>query len=72
MDVDTITLSLSRIAINNLSETTAVRGIILAAITNTLVKGFLFAFITNIKVSLKLILIIIANCLSGLAGIMVL
>lgn len=72
MDVDAITLSLSRLAINNLSETTAVRGIILAAITNTLVKGFLFAFITNIKVSLKLILIIIASCLSGLAGIMVL
>ncbi|OGT65903.1 MAG: hypothetical protein A3I13_04025 [Gammaproteobacteria bacterium RIFCSPLOWO2_02_FULL_47_50] len=72
MDVDAITLSLSRIAINNLSETTAVRGIILAAITNTLVKGILFAFITNIKVSLKLILIIIASCIAGLAGIMVL
>ncbi|MGF1671611.1 MAG: MgtC/SapB family protein [Balneolaceae bacterium] len=66
MDVDAITLSLSRMAMDDLDEKVAVIGIILAVITNTLVKGFIFAFLTNFKDSLKLIFVMIA---AGIAGI---
>jgi len=71
MDVDAITLSLSKMAINELSETTAVTGIILATITNTLVKGFMFAFLTNIKVSAKLILVMAGSGAVGLLTILI-
>jgi len=70
MDVDAITLSLSRKALEGLSEEAAVRGIILAAITNTLTKGFMFAFITDFRTSLKLILIMIASGAAGLVAIL--
>ncbi len=43
-DVDAITLTLARMAQGTISDTTAVTGITLAAITNTLVKGGLALF----------------------------
>lgn len=67
MDVDAITLSLSKMAIDDLNEKTAVAGIILATTTNTLVKGVMFAFLTDIKISLKLLLVMAG---SGAAGIL--
>ncbi|HMB98745.1 MAG TPA: MgtC/SapB family protein [Balneolaceae bacterium] len=67
MDVDAITLSLSKMAIDDLNEKTAVAGIVLATTSNTLVKGIMFAFLTDIKVSLKLLFVMAG---SGLAGIL--
>ncbi|MEX2573708.1 MAG: DUF4010 domain-containing protein, partial [Balneolaceae bacterium] len=66
MDVNAITLSLSRLAINDISGEVAVFGIILAAVTNTLAKGFMFAFFTDFRESLKLIGLML---LAGLAGL---
>ncbi|MCA1760911.1 MAG: DUF4010 domain-containing protein [Bacteroidales bacterium] len=68
MDVDAITLSLSKMAIEGLTEQVAVTGIVLAAVTNTIIKGLMFAFITNVKLSVKLILVMVG---SGVAGILV-
>lgn len=44
-DVDAITLSLSKMATDDLAETVAVRGILLAALANTAVKGGMVAVI---------------------------
>jgi uncharacterized membrane protein (DUF4010 family) len=55
MDVDAITVSLSRMARESISEQTAVVGIVLAAATNTLVKGALFAFYVGARRSIRLI-----------------
>lgn len=68
MDVDAITLSLSKMAVDELSDTVAVTGIILATATNTVIKGFLFAFITSFNLSAKLVFITIG---SGAAGLLV-
>lgn len=68
MDVDAITLSLSKMATEGLTDKVAVTGIVLAAVTNTIIKGLMFAFITNFKLSAKLILVMVG---SGLAGILV-
>lgn len=68
MDVDAITLSLSKMAVDELSDTVAVTGIIIATATNTIIKGFLFAFITSFKMSAKLVFITIG---SGAAGLLV-
>lgn len=67
MDVDAITLSLSRMAVDELSDTVAVTGIILATATNTVIKGFLFASVTSFKMSAKLILI---AAISGAGGLL--
>ncbi|MFN2396850.1 MAG: MgtC/SapB family protein [Bacteroidales bacterium] len=68
MDVDAITLSLSKMATEELTEQVAVTGIVIAAVTNTIAKGLLFAFITNVKLSVKLILVMVG---SGVTGILV-
>lgn len=68
MDVDAITLSLSKMATEELTEQVAVTGIVLAAVTNTITKGLMFAFITNVRLSVKLILVMVG---SGMAGILV-
>jgi len=67
MDVDAITLSLSKMATNELHEKTAAAGIVLATTSNTLVKGIMFAFLTDIKVSMKLLFVMAG---SGAAGIL--
>ena len=49
MDVDAITLSLSRAALNELAGDVAARGILLACAANTLVKGVIFAAIAGFR-----------------------
>ncbi|WP_069130055.1 MgtC/SapB family protein [Rhodohalobacter halophilus] len=73
MDVDAITLSLSRMSQDNLREEVAVMGIILAAVTNTLVKGLIFSFFVGIKRSLTLLILLILAITPGIlaAGFMV-
>lgn len=66
IDVDAITLSLSRLAINELSENVAIMGIVLASAMNTLVKGLLFSFIIGLKVSLRLLLVLLVSVIPGL------
>jgi uncharacterized membrane protein (DUF4010 family) len=65
MDVDAITLSLSKMSADDLQNEVAVMGIILASITNTLVKGFIFSFYVGIKKSITLILLLITAVTPG-------
>lgn len=65
MDVDAITLSLSKMSGEDLQAEVAVMGIILASITNTLVKGIIFSFYVGIKKSLMLILLLIFSVTPG-------
>ena len=65
MDVDAITLSLSKMSADDLQEEVAVMGIILASITNTLVKGFIFSFYVGIRKSITLILLLLAAITPG-------
>lgn len=66
MDVDAITLSLSRMAKDSISETVAVMGIVLASAVNTLVKGFIFSFIAGLQRSLILIGLLTLSVIPGL------
>lgn len=66
MNVDAITLSLSKLARTTLREETAVMGILLASVTNTLIKGFIFSFYVGIKKSLMLITLLSLSILPGL------
>jgi len=66
IDVDAITLSLSRMATENLKEEVAILGIILAASMNTLVKGFLFSFFVGLKESIRLILVLLISVIPAL------
>ncbi|MFU8861963.1 MAG: MgtC/SapB family protein [Cyclonatronaceae bacterium] len=65
-DVDSITLSLSRMALDDLGAGTASIGIILAAASNTLVKGIIFTFFVGLKESFWLILLILSAIIPGL------
>tara|TARA_R110000823_G_scaffold132777_1_gene261150 strand:+ start:8752 stop:10011 length:1260 start_codon:yes stop_codon:yes gene_type:complete len=65
MDVDAITLSLSRMAKDSLSADTAVLGIVLASATNTLIKGGIFAFVVGFRASLGLVLLLLAATGAG-------
>jgi uncharacterized membrane protein (DUF4010 family) len=67
MDVDAITLSLSKMAQEGISETVAVMGIVLASAVNTLVKGFIFSFIAGFQRSLLLIGLLVLSVIPGLA-----
>jgi uncharacterized membrane protein (DUF4010 family) len=71
MDVDAITLSLSRLAIEDISDDVAIFGIILASITNTMTKGFIFAFFVGFKESLQLIGLMLAAVVLGLITVFV-
>lgn len=66
VDVDAITLSLSRMSLGDLSYSVATAGIILSSAVNTIVKGFLFAFFVGFKNSLKLIAILVVSVIPGL------
>lgn len=66
VDVDAITLSLSRMSLGDLSYSVATAGIILSSAVNTIVKGFLFAFFVGFKNSLKLIAILVISVIPGL------
>jgi uncharacterized membrane protein (DUF4010 family) len=66
MDVDAITLSLSRLTLGDLSHDVAVMGIVLASAVNTIVKGFIFAFFVGLKESRHLIVLLILAVIPGL------
>ena len=57
-DVDAIALSYSEMAKESTSADVAVKGIVLATISNTLVKAGIFAFYVGIKKSVQLIVFI--------------
>jgi uncharacterized membrane protein (DUF4010 family) len=65
IDVDAIVLSLSRSARQDLDAEVAVLGIVLACLTNTLVKGMIFAFIAGVKDHYKLPLLMLAAMIPG-------
>jgi len=72
LDVDAIALSLSRSARQDLAPEVAVLGIILACLTNTLVKGMIFAFIAGFKDHFKLPLLMMAAMVPGCLAALVL
>jgi len=72
IDVDAIVLSLSRSARQDLASEVAVLGILLACLTNTLVKGVIFAFIAGYNVHFKLPLLMLAAMMPGCAVALVL
>ncbi len=72
IDVDAIALSLSRSARQDLAQDVAVLGIILACLTNTLVKGMIFAFIAGFKNHFKLPLLMLAAMLPGCIAALIL
>jgi uncharacterized membrane protein (DUF4010 family) len=65
IDVDAIVLSLSRSARQDLASEVAVMGILLACLTNTLVKGVIFAFIAGIRIHFRLPLLMLAAMIPG-------
>jgi|SRR5690625_26293 len=67
MDVDAITLSLSRLAMNDITNEVAVRGIIIATAVNTLAKSIMFAIFVGFRESLKLIILML---LAGVLGLL--
>jgi len=66
MDVDAITLSLSRLSRHGLDPDVAVFGIMLAAVTNTMVKAIIFAWFVGFYKSRKLLLLMFSASLVGL------
>jgi len=64
-DVDAITLSLARMAHTELTSDVAVTGIVIGAMTNTMVKGFLFTFIAGTRAGLKLIIAMLVTIACG-------
>jgi uncharacterized membrane protein (DUF4010 family) len=68
-DVDAITLSLARLARQGLAPDVAVRGIVLAAMVNTVVKGGLAFGIAGRALGLRVIVILVAAALLGGASL---
>ncbi|MEA2118479.1 DUF4010 domain-containing protein [Halovibrio sp. HP20-50] len=66
MDVDAITLSLSRSAQGELSHATAAIGIILACASNTLLKGVMFATVAGIKLHYRFVVYMVIAVIPGL------
>lgn len=65
VDVDAIALSLSKMALQDLSTEVATLGIVIAAASNTIVKGFIFAFFAGFKASIKLIIVLFVAVIPG-------
>lgn len=66
MDVDAITLSLSRSSHSGLEAEAAVTGIVLACAANTLFKGLLFAFIAGFRKNMHVPVFMLAAMVPGL------
>ncbi len=64
-DVDAITLSLASMAKSDLADATAVRGIVIAAIVNTLFKTALALFIAGRQMFWRLLPVAVAACAAG-------
>jgi len=76
MDVDAITLSLAKMAQGEIAPQVAAVGILIASVTNTLVKGVIFAFIVGMKQnfwpSLWLLGVLLLALLPGMvAGVLI-
>jgi len=69
MDIDAITLSLSRMAQSTLTTSTATIGIVISVITNTLVKAALFTFWVGYRKSKVLIWVLLSAVLAGLLSL---
>lgn len=65
MDVDAITLSLSKMAQSEISDAVATLGIIISVISNTLVKAGFFIFIAGWKKSMELLWLILLISAGG-------
>jgi len=70
IDIDSITLSLLKMGRERLSESTAGNGIVLASITNTLVKGAIFSFFAGVKDAEKLLVLCLIIIAAGLPGLL--
>lgn len=70
MDVDAITLSLSRMALDEISSSIAIVGIVISVITNTLVKAGIFIFWVGVKKNQSLIWIILAIIIMGILSLL--
>ncbi|TYP95602.1 Uncharacterized membrane protein, DUF4010 family [Fodinibius salinus] len=70
MDVDAITLSLSRMAQEGTDSSVATLGIVIAVITNTLVKAGLFIFWAGFEKSKQLIWLITIICITGIISLL--
>ncbi|MDR8394394.1 MgtC/SapB family protein [Aliifodinibius sp. S!AR15-10] len=70
MDVDAITLSLSRMAQNGTSPQVAIIGIVIAVVSNTFVKAGLFVFWAGFQKSKPLIWLVILVAAGGLASLL--
>jgi len=64
-DVDAITLSLARMAHEQIMPTTAVQAIVLAAISNSLVKGGLVLMIAGSQFAKRVLFVMLAAALTG-------
>ncbi|MEX2478452.1 MAG: MgtC/SapB family protein [Gracilimonas sp.] len=71
MDVDAITLSLSKMAQNEITAAVATLGIVIAVISNTLVKAGLFIFITGFNKSKELLWMILLISAGGILSVLV-
>ncbi len=69
MDVDAITVSFSKMAEADITSVVAIRGIILAVISNTLVKAGLFIFMAGWKKSLDLLWMILIISAGGILSV---
>jgi len=67
LDLDAITISLSTLAISSISPVVAVRGIILAALSNTVTKGFLVRWLGNEKMAAEVSKAFAVLVVAGLA-----
>ncbi len=68
MDVDAITLSLSEMAKTEITTAVATLGIVIAVISNTLVKAGLFIYLTGFKKSTELLWMILIISAGGIVS----
>ncbi|MEX6502062.1 MgtC/SapB family protein [Pseudomonas zhanjiangensis] len=69
-DVDAITLSLAHSAQREMDAQVAVRGIVIAALSNSLVKGLLIAVIGGRQLAVRTLPVMVAGLLAGLAALL--
>lgn len=70
-DIDSITLALLDMGGESLTPTIAANGIILAAMSNTLIKGAIFTFFIGFKDAWKLLLFCVIVVLSAVPGLLI-
>jgi len=71
VDIDSITLTLLDMSKENLLPTIASYGIVLATVTNTLIKAGIFTYFIGLKKAKKLLAICIIIALSSIPGLLI-